>query len=45
LLLIALDRNKPHSRPLNRLAACFGVGGIVFVGLDVCSGIARRDRP
>jgi hypothetical protein len=28
------DRHKPHSGPLNRFAACLGIGGIVFVGLD-----------
>jgi hypothetical protein len=45
LLFFALDRNKPHSEPLNRLAACLGIGGIVFVGLDVCSDIARWHQP
>jgi hypothetical protein len=45
LLFFALDRDKPHSGPLNRLATCLGIGGIVFVGLDVYSDIARWHLP
>jgi DDE domain len=45
LLFFALDRNKPQSGPLNRLAAYLGIGGIVFVGLDVCSDIAHWHQP
>ena len=30
LLFFALDRNKPHSGPLNRLAACLGLGSICW---------------
>jgi len=45
LLFWALQANKAHRRPLNRLADRFGIGRIVLAALDVSLHIVRRHQP
>ncbi len=35
LLIDALDSDKPHARPLDRLTASLGIGCIIFVRFHV----------
>src|SRR6516164_1997405 len=44
LLVSRLDRHKAHRRPHNRLANCFGIGGIVLIALDVRLHVLRRHQ-
>ena len=44
LLLFRFDRHKSHAWSLNSLAAGLGVGGVMFVSLDVGSHIASRHQ-
>jgi hypothetical protein len=43
--LCRLDRHKSHRLALNRLANRFGVGGIVFIALNVRLHVLRRHQP
>src|SRR5271165_5000847 len=45
LLLRRLDRNEPNGWTPHCLADSLGVGGIVFVALDVSLYILRRHQP
>ena len=45
LLLLALDRDKPHARSLHRFADRFGIGPVILLALDVGFDILRRHQP
>ena len=45
LLLLALDRDEPHARPLHRLADRFGIGPVVLLALHVRLDVLRRHQP
>src|SRR5437588_1482205 len=45
LLCSRLDLHESHGRPPHRLANRFGIGGIVFVALDVGLHVLRRHQP
>src|SRR3954454_12547077 len=45
LLFLGLDRNKPHARPLHRLADRLGVGPVVLLTLHVRLDVLRRHQP
>src|SRR3954451_21018979 len=42
--MLVLDRDEPHAGSLHRFADRLGIGGIVFVGLDVGLHVLRRDQ-
>jgi hypothetical protein len=44
LLLLALDRDKPHARSLHRLADRLGVSPVVLLALYVRFDILRRHQ-
>jgi hypothetical protein len=44
LLLLALNRNKPHRRPLRRLANRLGIRGVVLLPFNEWFDIGRRDQ-
>src|SRR6202020_1870575 len=45
LLLFMLYRNKPHARPLRRLADCFGISRVVLLSLHERLDIRWRYEP
>src|SRR5215472_16205793 len=45
LLVGALDRHEPHSRPLHRFADRFGIRRVVLLALDVGPHELRRHEP
>jgi hypothetical protein len=44
LLLLGLDRNKAHARPLRRFTDGLGIGRVVLLPLDERLDIGRRDQ-
>ena len=44
LLLLGLDRNKAHARPLDRFADRLGVGPVVLVAFDIRLDLLRRHQ-
>jgi hypothetical protein len=45
LLLLVLDGNKAHARPLSRLTDCLGISRVILLPLHERLDVGRRDQP